>query len=348
LSREGWDWFRTGSGLVQGGGGPRREAASPPLGTILDSSGGARGGVAPAGAHPPRLKKTRSIPDKEMISYDARRFTCSNCHKEGHLFRTCPQPITSYGIIAVKYENNIDSPWKLFCEPHVHIAGSHTIGTLKLLLICRRDSLSFIEFVRGKYVTSDIPYLKDLFKGMTIAEHAKVKALPFEQLWKSLWGSAAHTHKADYENSNRKYHQLNVMQLVEENPTSWTEPEWGFPKGRKNLNETDLQCAMREFQEETNLSRHSISLLQNVQPIIESFVGSNGVSYCHKYMIALCNPTQTVALTSLNPDMCREIGQIGWFTVEEALAKLRPGNKTKQDILNHIAHLFRTICTVGL
>ena len=280
--------------------------------------------------------------------HDTRRFTCSNCHTEGHLFRTCPYPITSYGIIAVKYEGNTDSPWKLFCEPPVHIAGSHTQGTLKVLLICRRDSLSFIEFVRGKYTVTDTPYLKNLFKGMTMAEHAKVRALSFEQLWKSLWGSAAHTHKADYENSNRKYHQLDILKLVNETPTTWTEPEWGFPKGRKNYHETDLQCAMREFHEETNLSRHTYSLLQNVQPIVESFVGSNQVSYCHKYMIAMCDSNQAVALTPLNPDMCREIGQIGWFTVEEALAKLRPENTTKREILNRVDHLLRTVCVASL
>jgi len=286
-----------------------------------------------------------------QVPHDSRRFTCSNCHLEGHLFRACPSPITSYGIIAVKYEGNTDSPWKLFCEPTAHIAGSHTAGTLKVLLICRRDSLSFIEFVRGKYSIPDTSerqaYLSALFKGMTVAEHAKLRSMGFEGLWKSLWGSAAHTHKADYENSNRKYHQLHIGKLLDENPTAWTEPEWGFPKGRKNLNETDLQCAMREFYEETNLSRHTYTLLQNVQPIVESFVGSNHVSYCHKYAIALCDSDQAVALTPLNQDMCREIGQIGWFTIEEALAKLRPENTTKRDILNQMDRLLKTICIVS-
>ena len=288
--------------------------------------------------------------------HDTRRFTCSNCHIEGHLFRSCPYPITSYGIIAVKYEGNTNSPWKLFCEPSQQVEGSHTAGTLKVLLICRRDSLAFIEFVRGKYSLSEPSYLAGLFRGMTVAEQAKVRASlngvrsskpsGFEGLWKSLWGSAAHTHKADYENSNRKYHQLNIGKLLDENPTTWTEPEWGFPKGRKNPNETDIQCAMREFYEETNLSRHTYSLLQNVQPIVESFVGSNTVSYCHKYVVAMCDPSQTVALTPLNHDMCREIGQIGWFTIDEALAKLRPENQTKRDILNRIERLFQTACVL--
>ena len=35
---------------------------------------------------------------------------------------------------------------------------------------------------------------------------------------------------------------------------SYNYPEWGFPKGRKNENETNLDCAKREFIEETGLS----------------------------------------------------------------------------------------------
>jgi len=217
-----------------------------------------------------------------------------------------------------------------------------------VLLICRRDSLSFIEFVRGKYSTTDTTYLLSLLKGMTVTEQAKIRSMTFDELWKSLWGSASHTHKADYEASHRKYHSLpaDLGSLLDRNPTTWTEPEWGFPKGRKNPHESDLQCAMREFYEETNLGRHTYSLLQNIQPIVESFVGSNHVSYCHKYVIAMCDSDQAVALTPLNPDMCREVGQIGWFTIDEALAKLRPENTTKRDILNRIERLLHTMCVV--
>ena len=233
----------------------------------------------------------------------------------------------------------------MFCESAPPVSPK---GVLKVLLICRRDSLAFIEFVRGKYSTADPVYLTALFNGMTIAEQDRIRTLRFDGLWKSLWGTAAHTHKADYDNSIRKYHQLDILKLLGENPTTWTEPEWGFPKGRKNINETDLQCAMREFYEETNLARHTYSLLQNMKPIVESFVGSNDVSYCHKYAVAMCEPNQAVALTPLNHDMCREIGQIGWFTIEEAIAKLRPENTTKRDILRRIEQLMRTVCVVNL
>jgi 8-oxo-dGTP pyrophosphatase MutT (NUDIX family) len=32
---------------------------------------------------------------------------------------------------------------------------------------------------------------------------------------------------------------------------SWEEPEWGFPKGRRDTQESDWVCALREFKEET-------------------------------------------------------------------------------------------------
>jgi len=41
--------------------------------------------------------------------------------------------------------------------------------------------------------------------------------------------------------------------LIHENPTIWEEPEWEFPKGRRKRDETEMICAIREFQEETNI-----------------------------------------------------------------------------------------------
>ena len=41
------------------------------------------------------------------------------------------------------------------------------------------------------------------------------------------------------------------LTLVKESQTNWLTPEWGFPKGRRNYQETDITCAYREFNEET-------------------------------------------------------------------------------------------------
>ena len=40
-----------------------------------------------------------------------------------------------------------------------------------------------------------------------------------------------------------------LTSLIKNSKTNWTEPEWGFPKGRRNYLENDLTCAIREFKE---------------------------------------------------------------------------------------------------
>jgi 8-oxo-dGTP pyrophosphatase MutT (NUDIX family) len=47
----------------------------------------------------------------------------------------------------------------------------------------------------------------------------------------------------------------------------WDTPEWGFPKGKKNRNENDRECAIREFREETNIESHEIIEIQNTNTI---------------------------------------------------------------------------------
>ena len=261
------------------------------------------------------------------MSYGRRKIYCSNCGIEGHFFRDCDLPITSYGIIAMR----------------------QTATGTQYLLICRRDSLSFIEFVRGKYSITEREYLHALLSNMTQAEHAKIRSLTFEQLWRSVWGSAADTHKTDFELSQRKFKALgDIGALLDAHPTPWLEPEWGFPKGRRNTNETDLGGAMREFREETNLRDSQFNVLQNVLPLVESFQGSNNIQYCHKYYLAICSADTAVTMSSENPHMAREIGSIGWFSLEEAQTKLRPDNAEKHAILARAASALKNYVPVHM
>jgi 8-oxo-dGTP pyrophosphatase MutT (NUDIX family) len=266
--------------------------------------------------------------------HDPRPMICSNCSGEGHFFRDCKYPITSYGIVAMRFTDASANP---SLQNTLASLAQHLIPgrqPVEFLLICRRDSLSFIEFVRGKYSTIDRDYLHALFVNMTQAEHAKIRALTFEQLWSSVWGAAADTHKTDFENSHRKYKQLgDIGTLLTAYPTPFLEPEWGFPKGRRNSTETELLGAVREFKEETNLKESQFRIFQNVEPLVESFKGSNNVNYCHKYFLAMCPTITPVAMDATNPHMHQEIGNIGWFSYEGALEKIRPRDREKRIIL---------------
>ena len=64
---------------------------------------------------------------------------CRNCGLTGHIYKNCPHPIMSFGVICYKIEDN----------------------ETKFLMIQRKDSLSFMEFIRGKYELINLDYVKN-------------------------------------------------------------------------------------------------------------------------------------------------------------------------------------------
>lgn len=276
-----------------------------------------------------------------MDTITNRVLNCTNCGLPGHIFRNCLSPVTSYGLIAVKYMNN-NNISSLFSKAANISNGNDSI---QFLLIQRKDSLSFVEFIRGKYNPYENEYIGRLIRGMTHSEHAQILSKTFDELWCSVWGesSSIKSHKNDYESSNKKFFVIKdqLPEIIRNNPTNWTEPEWGFPKGRRNPYESDLNCATREFQEETGLKRYDFNIIQNTCPISETFFGSNDVHYCHKYYIAICNRLAEVEMNMDNQHMAREIGAIKWCSLDEATSKIRPDNVEKREILLKAGKIMR-------
>jgi 8-oxo-dGTP pyrophosphatase MutT (NUDIX family) len=56
---------------------------------------------------------------------------------------------------------------------------------------------------------------------------------------------------------------ITLQQLIQESKTTWDCPEWGFPKGRRNSYESELNCALREYEEETGYEKRDIAIINN-------------------------------------------------------------------------------------
>ena len=80
---------------------------------------------------------------------DYKNTFCGNCGNLGHTYKMCHYPITSCGVILFK--NNK--------EKVVNIEDKY-----RFLLIQRKDTLGFIEFLRGKYKENDIKYITRLIE----------------------------------------------------------------------------------------------------------------------------------------------------------------------------------------
>ncbi len=278
--------------------------------------------------------------------------TCINCGGYGHTFRGCPAPITSYGIILFRVKGGWDQA-KEFMENPQSISGLESVSkNIEFLLIQRKDSLGFVELMRGKYRTDDLTYIKTQLAGLTESEKQKILHEPFDSLWSNLWGydpnAPSHAYKNEKEIARTKLEQLRegtLQELFKEIPENqWSTPEWGFPKGRRDGKETELRCALRELYEETSIVENDIFFIRNLLPLQETFFGTNHVHYCHKYFIGYMPSIREIEIDSNNHHMVREIGNIGWFNLNDALEKIRPDNIEKREVLLKVSSLLRNYC----
>jgi 8-oxo-dGTP pyrophosphatase MutT (NUDIX family) len=211
---------------------------------------------------------------------------------------------------------------------------------IEMLMVRRRDSMSYTEFIRGKYDASNTAYLKKLLENMTTQERERLTTLPFDTLWDRLWGHQDR-HGNDYHIAKQRFEALNVKSLVQSTNTVYHEPEWGFPKGRRMRCETDVACAEREFFEETNIEKECYVLVQDVV-FKESFTGTNGVAYEHKYMLAF-QKTPIDIHRKFTPLQHREISAIGWRSIAECSQITRPHYTGRNQMLISIVKLLQTI-----
>ena len=250
-------------------------------------------------------------------------YFCNNCGKYGHLFHHCKIPITSIGVIVFNNDDKND---------------------IKYLMVRRKDSLGYVDFMRGKYPLYNKRYLLNIINEMTIHEKHNLLSKTFDELWSLLWGDYIGVqYRSEEKNSKEKFENLkkginlsdenyNLNSLINNSTTKWQEPEWGFAKGRRNFQEKDLTCALREFEEETGCNKLDLKLIQNIVPIEEIFTGSNYKSYKHKYYLAY----KCLDKEHLINFQKSEISKVEWFTYNNCIKIIRPYNLERIDVLKNI------------
>lgn len=327
---------------------------------------------------------------------------CSNCGYKGHVYKECPEPKISLGIIAFSYDNSIKDLSRRY----------------KYLLICRKHTLGFVDFIRGKYNLLNVNYLKKLIDQLTNYEKQIVMEKSFLELWNILWfskdttrginciksnkqrkeyyiaenkfntlrngynivdnkikqtfkilnndvnelensdlsSSNSNSNSDSEENENYNFKNeinnfynvfnrqdtekddntstfISLGKLIKQSKTKWDTPEWGFPKGRRNLKESNLDCSKREFMEETGLLKTDFNVYYNISTLEESFLGTNNIPYKNIYYIG--NVKEPVSL-SINMDkkcQASEVSELGFYDLDTCLEKIRPYNKEKIKIL---------------
>lgn len=204
---------------------------------------------------------------------------------------------------------------------------------------------------------SDIDYIRLHMNGVTLNERERYCEGPFEELWNGMWGlDHSHLYKNEYETAKTKWENIH-RGVSDINGKVWTSrdiantcdethhtPEWGFPKGRRDSQESDYICAMREMFEETGVKENDVIPINNLEPLVESFFGSNHVHYCHKYYLIWVPRELNISFDNKNEHMRKEIGDIQWVSLEKGLSLIRQRNVEKKEVLLRAASIFRNLC----
>jgi 8-oxo-dGTP pyrophosphatase MutT (NUDIX family) len=228
-------------------------------------------------------------------------------------FAPCKTSLTSFGVVAFRI------------HPDTH--------TPEYLMICRKHTLGYMDFIRGKMPLTHKKYLLQMFNQMTISEKESLRVLAQtphvcrkEKIAEIMRGVSI--------KSGETY---NTISLVEESNQYgyWDEPEWGFPKGKRNSHESIYACALREFNEETGFpvdQFHSISTKCNVE---ETFMGSNLKTYCHRYMVMFIPYEQSTTL-NMQGFQTSEVSNMRWMSYEKCMETIRGYNMEKKQMLTRL------------
>jgi len=296
--------------------------------------------------------------------FEVKKNFCLNCGKKYHSISLCTQPITSYGVINLKLTdefekynsifknkyiikdynpdvNKINMYW--FNNKNVDKECDELVKKLKnsvfFLMISRKNSLGYIEFIRGRYKVEDINTIKHLMDQMTELEIVNILENNFDELWCNLWKKTARNKnfEKEYETALEKFNLIKerYLEVLQTFRPKYPIPEWGFPKGRRNILEKDIECAIRECSEETSLDVSEIGVLNRVYPVVEQLKGTNNVEYKHIYYLSIVESSRNLNLIS-TPEQFIEVENVGWFKYDRVINLIRPYHTEKKKIVDDI------------
>jgi 8-oxo-dGTP pyrophosphatase MutT (NUDIX family) len=228
-------------------------------------------------------------------------------------------PTLSVGVIAICFWDDV---------PH-------------FLMINRKDTMAYCDLVRRRYRITNKAQLQCLVDGLTLHEKERIATLPHPQLWTEMWNEGTimnHNEQQISESCFRAIREDSTMlkEALANSTTAWTETEWEFPKGRKNYQERDQACALREFEEETGISAARLELISNIIPIEETYTGTNGNAYRHRYYMGIIADPDELDLSRFQRS---EVQEVRWVTLEEGLQIIRSYHGEKRRALMIAAQL---------
>lgn len=200
---------------------------------------------------------------------------------------------------------------------------------VQILLVRKRSTYAFHTFVHSQYRSDDNHAISALFNKMTAEEKLDILSLNFNQLWYRIWLNTPfrtafyYMCKHKFENTFLRDDGKRLNALIARSTCG--ELIWEIPKGRRSRGESVIDCAIREFQEETNIPKDHYRIVfmpDRGEGPTRSFTHQDeGTVYTNTYYMAVQKTNIKTNIDFRNESQIVEIGEIRWMDIDD-IAKI--------------------------
>lgn len=212
-----------------------------------------------------------------------------------------------------------------------------------------RDTIPFKEYIKCDIKDNELLHY---ISHMSLNEKRRILHEPFLYLVNDvILNRSGKTYK-----SSQMYQEkfetniLNHRAILTDSSIGIKENPWIFPKGKKEHNETDIQCALRELEEETRIDKSKV-IVMDINPLEETYFGLDGQLYKTIYYTGFISIEDFKNMihdieskyiyTEARVSISEEILRIQWHKYDDAIDKL---DNSKRYILRLInTQLFFTL-----
>lgn len=201
------------------------------------------------------------------------------------------------------------------------------------LLTRRRDTFSYECILRGMYTPE---LLLEYVSNTTADERRRLLQYDFDNLWKDLWVS---TRRRLYRTEMKKAGEcwksnVDLIRKLVRECAEEGKDLWDFAKGRRFIEENIYQCALREFEEETGLSRNLIKIVDEAGSYEDNYQGTDHKMYRSIYFLGYISNGMALKFHYTNcpyqmrdPYISDEVMEMKWMDYKTALEMIIPSRK---------------------
>lgn len=211
---------------------------------------------------------------------------------------------------------------------------------IEVLLVRKRYTYAYMEFISGRgnmkrLVGQRRPggqahingITMDLLNGMTVDEKLDIRSMNFDQMWYRVWLDTP--HDSNFYLAKTKFSTMFLLdggkqlrKLISKSQS--VDRIWEMPKGRKkNKYEPDINCAVREFAEETGIPKRMYKLYPDAKRTI-TFIDA-GVKYVNIYYIAFTKHNIDPHIDLGSIDQVNEVNDMRWMDINSVRHEDREG-----------------------